>query len=66
MAKIILKCRYIKSGGVKHSKNLINYIATRDGVEKIDTSWEFLPATVEQQRLIKEILKDLPDTNFKL
>lgn len=67
MAKIILKCRYIKSGGVKHSKNLINYIATRDGVEKIDTSWEFLPATVEQQRLIKEILKDLPDTasNFE-
>ena len=67
MAKIILKCRYIKSSGVKHSKNLINYIATRDGVEKIDTSWEFLPATVEQQRLIKEILKDLPDTasNFE-
>lgn len=67
MAKIILKCRYIKSGKVKHSKNLINYIATRDGVEKIDDSWEHLPATVEQQRLIKEILKDLNDTasNFE-
>ena len=66
MAKIILKCRYIKSGKVKHSKNLINYIATRDGVEKIDNSWEHLPATVEQQRLIKEI-KDFPDTasNFE-
>lgn len=67
MAKIILKCRYIKSGKVKHSKNLINYIATRDGVEKLDGSWEYLPATVEQQRLIKKILKDLPDTtsNFE-
>lgn len=67
MAKIILKCRYIKSGGIKHSKNLINYIATRDGVEKIDDSWEHLPATVEQQRLIDEIVKDLPDTvsNFE-
>ena len=67
MAKIILKCRYIKSGKVKHSKNLINYIATRDGVEKKDDSWEHLPATVEQQRLIKEILKDLNDTasNFE-
>ena len=67
MAKIILKCRYIKSGKVKHSKNLINYIATRDGVEKIDDSWKHLPATVEQQRLIEEILKDLPDTvsNFE-
>lgn len=67
MAKIILKCRYIKSGKVKHSKNLINYIATRDGVEKIDDSWEHLPATVEQQRLIDEIMKDLPDTasNFE-
>lgn len=67
MDKIILKCRYIKSGKVKHSKNLINYIATRDSVEKMDGSWEYLPATVEQQRLIKKILKDLPDTtsNFE-
>ncbi len=67
MAKIILKCRYIKSGNFKHSKNLINYIATRDGVEKIDASWEFFPATVKQQRLIDEIVKDLPDTvsNFE-
>ncbi len=67
MAKIILKCRYIKSGKVKHSKNLINYIATRDGVEKIDNSWEHLPTTVEQQRLIDEIVKDLPETvsNFE-
>ncbi len=67
MAKIILKCRYIKSGKVKHSKNLINYIATRDGIEKIDDSWKHLPATVEQLRFIDEILKDLPDTasNFE-
>lgn len=62
MAKIILKCRYIKSGKANHSKNLINYIATRDGVEKIDDSWEHLSATVEQRRLIEEIVKDLPDT----
>ncbi len=62
MAKIILKCKYIKAGKVSHSKNLINYIATRDGVEKIDDSWKHLPATVEQQRLIEEILKDLPDS----
>ena len=67
MPKLILKCKYIKAGKVSHSKNLINYIATRDGVEKIDDSWEYLPATVEQQRLIKEILKDLPDSvsNFE-
>ena len=67
MAKIILKCKYIKAGKVSHSKNLINYIATRDGVEKIDDSWEYLPATVEQKRLIDEIVKDLPDTvsNFE-
>lgn len=67
MAKIILKCRYIKSGKVKHSANLINYIATRDGVEKLDDSWEYLPATVEQKRLIDKIVKDLPDTvsNFE-
>ena len=61
MARFILKWRYIKSGSAKHSTNLVKYIATREGVEKCDESWKHQPATVEQQRLIKELVSDFPD-----
>ena len=62
MAKFILKWRYIKSGSAKHSNNLVKYIATREGVERCDESWKHQPATVEQQRLINELVSDFPDT----
>jgi len=42
--------------------NLVEYVATREGVEKIDDSFRTLPATKNQQQLISEILKMLPDT----
>ena len=60
MAKFILKWRYLKAGR-KHSKNLITYIATRDGVEKCDESWRKKKATKGQERLIAEIIKDFSD-----
>ena len=60
MARLILKWRYIKSGTPAHSKNLVKYIATREGVEQSDESWKTQPATVEQQRLIKQLLSDFP------
>lgn len=62
MAKFILKWRYIKSGSVKHSTNLVKYIATREGVERCDESWKHHPATVDQQRLINNLVKDFPDS----
>lgn len=63
MAGIIFKWRYLKAGASgKHSENLIKYIATRDGVEKLDDSWKTLPATKAQQKLIEQILSDYPDT----
>ena len=62
MARFILKWRYIKSGSPKHGKNLVKYIATREGVEKCDESWKHQPATKEQQRLIKELINDFPDS----
>ncbi len=61
MAKMILKWRYIKSGSPKHGEHLVKYIATREGVEKCDESWKTQNATVEQQRLIAELLRDFPD-----
>ena len=37
------------------------YIATREGVEKIDDSQRHAPATIKQQELIRRILRDFPD-----
>ncbi len=62
MARFILKWRYIKSGSLRHGENLVKYIATREGVEKCDESWKHQPATKEQQRLIKELIDDFPDS----
>lgn len=38
------------------------YIATREGVEKLDDSHRHAPATKRQQALIEKILRDFPDT----
>lgn len=38
------------------------YIATREGVEKLDDSHRHASATKKQQALIENILKDFPDT----
>lgn len=62
MARFILKWRYIKSGSAKHNANFVKYIATREGVERCDESWKHQPATVEQQRLVKNLVADFPDS----
>lgn len=61
MAKIILKWRYLKPGTRNHNQNLVKYIAKRDGVEKIDDSWKSLPVSVQQKKMIEQLLKDFPD-----
>lgn len=62
MARFILKWRYIKSGIAKHGNNLVKYIATREGVQTRNDLWENEPATVEQKRLIDELVRDFPNT----
>lgn len=67
MAKIIFKWRYLKANASgKHSENLIRYIAKRDGVEKLDDSWKHRPVTVEQTKLIAQLLADYPDAKNSL
>ena len=61
MAKIIVKWKYYKPGDPTYSKNYINYIATREGVEKCDESWKLKPPTREQERFIKQMLTDFPN-----
>lgn len=48
------------SGG-KSVGGYAKYIATREGVEKIDDSQRHAPATVKQEQLIRRILRDFPD-----
>ena len=62
MPRIIFKCRYLKNVPNAHLSNLVEYVATREGVDKISDSSRFLPATQTQQQLISEILQKLPDT----
>ncbi|AFV10990.1 serine threonine protein phosphatase 5 [Thermacetogenium phaeum DSM 12270] len=62
MPRIIFKCRYLKNTPKAHLANLVEYVATREGVEKVSDSSHILPATKNQQKLISEILKMLPDT----
>ena len=62
MAKVILKCRYLRAGHSAHSENVVKYIATRDGVEKLDDAWKAKPVSVGQQQLIDELLHDFPDS----
>ncbi len=61
MARIILKWRYIKPGTKQHNRNLIKYIATRDGVEKLENGWKPGAVSVQQKKLIAQLLKDFPD-----
>lgn len=62
MARLILKWRYIKSGNTKHGTNLVKYIATREGVQTRNDLWENEPVTVDQKRLIDELVRDFPNT----
>lgn len=62
MAKIILKSRYLQTGSRQHSEHLIRYIAKREGVQKIDDTWQSQSATKEQQKLIEELVRDFPET----
>ena len=59
MAKLIFKCSYIKGKG--GAAGYLKYIATREGVEKINSEWKRLPATDAQEKMIRQLLKDFPD-----
>lgn len=59
MSKIIFTSRYIKSS--RHGGNFVNYIATRDGVEIPKIINGTRPATQNQQKLIDEVVKAVPE-----
>lgn len=57
MPKIIVTSRYMRNTPKRNAANLVKYMGTREGVEKVARGIDHAPATVRQQRLIKDILK---------
>ena len=57
MPKIIVTSRYMRNTPKRNAKNLVKYMGTREGVEKLPSGINHSPSTVRQQRLIKDILK---------
>lgn len=66
MAKLVTKFKYLKPGARQGRGGYAKYIATRDGVEKIDDTKRFAPATWNQKQLINKILRDFPDSKDML
>ena len=62
MAKLVTKFKYLKPNRKVSAGGYAKYIATREGVEKIDATKKFAPATAKQKNLIEKILKDFPDS----
>lgn len=50
MPKLILRCNYPNNSPPTHLTNYINYIGTRDGVEKVSSTTALLPATAKGTR----------------
>ena len=63
MPRLVTKFKYLKPGSSgKSVGGYARYIATREGVEKIDDTHLHAPATKKQQMLIEKILRDFPET----
>ena len=62
MARLILKSPYLKPGGKKSPGGYLKYIATREGVEMAEDTSRHLPATAEQQKQIKALIKKHPQS----
>lgn len=66
MAKLVTKFKYLNPVRDTNIGGYVRYIATREGVEKIDDTKKLLPATKKQQQFIEKILRDFPDTKEML
>ena len=60
MAKIIVSCRFRKSA--KDTADLIRYMATREGVEKLPSGQKYNIASSKQHDLILSVVKNFPQS----
>lgn len=66
MAKLITKFKYLKPSARQSVGGYAKYIATREGVEKVDETFKNDPPTEKQKKLIDKILRDFPDSKDML
>ncbi len=66
MAKLITKFKYLKPSDRQSVGGYAKYIATREGVEKVDNTFKNDPSTENQKKLIGKILRDFPDSKDML
>lgn len=66
MARLVTKFKYLKPNDKLSPSGYAKYIATREGVDKIDESFKLNPVTVNQQQFIAKILRDFPDSKNSL
>ena len=66
MPKLVTKFKYLKPNARQSRGGYAKYIATREGVEKLDDSQKFASATKKQSQLIAKILRDFPDSREML
>ena len=62
MPKLVTKFKYLNPSVRQSRGGYAKYIATREGVEKLDDSQRFAPVTAKQRQLIRRLLKDFPDS----
>jgi hypothetical protein len=63
MPRIIFKCPHIKGGTAKaaaHLGNLVSYVATREGVQRIDSEKAGQPATEKQIKMVEKLVREFP------
>ncbi len=63
MPRVIFKCPHIKGGTAKaasHLGNMVEYIATREGVQRIDPEKSELPTTEIQINLVEKLVREFP------
>ena len=57
MAKIIVTSRYMRNTPKRSATDLVKYMGTREGVEKVAEAIDNYPATVRPQRLVQDSIK---------
>ena len=63
MPRLIFKCPYLKPDHPRSEaqrENYVRYVATREGVERLDPGKAALPATKRQQEMVGQLLRDFP------
>ena len=63
--RVIFKCPHIKGGGAKaaaHLSNYVNYISTREGVERVGPGHAGKPATKKQLKMVEQLLQEFPSS----